>query len=172
MRRSRLAVVVLGAALAVGATACGDDGGQSATGTDGGGSGSDAIQVSETSLGDVLTDGNGITLYLFDQDSEGTSVCEGDCLVAWPALEGEPGAGAGADAELIGTIERSDGTTQATYAGHPLYYFAQDSEPGDVNGQGVQDVWWVLDAAGTAIDEAPPDEPAEDESSSGGGVGY
>ena len=112
------------------------------------------IQVSDTSLGDVLTDGDGKTLYMFDKDTQGTSVCEGDCLVAWPALEGEPDAGDGAQADLIGTIERSDGTTQATYAGHPLYDFVQDAEPGDVNGQGVEDVWWVLDAAGAPVSDA------------------
>ena len=74
------------------------------------------------------------------------------------------------DGSLIGTIERSDGSTQATYAGHPLYYYAEDDEPGDVAGQGVNDVWWVLDASGEPVETLPdqPDEPTQD----GGNSGY
>ena len=85
------------------------------------------LTVASSAVGDIVTDGAGMSLYLFTQDSPGTSVCTGDCLEAWPALEGEPSAGEGIDESLLGTIEREDGSTQATYADWPLYYFAQDS---------------------------------------------
>ena len=72
---------------------------------------------------------------------------------AWPALtvEGEAVGGEGIDASLLGTSERTDGSVQVTLDGHPLYYFAQDAAPGDVNGQGVGDVWYVVSPAGAPI---------------------
>lgn len=112
------------------------------------------VQVSSTSLGDVLVDRAGKTLYMFDNDTQGApSTCYDQCASAWPPLltEGPPSAGAGADDGELGTVERTDGTTQVTYDGWPLYYWAQDAKPGDVNGEGVNDVWWVLDAGGTPI---------------------
>ena len=101
---------LLAAGLLLGA--CGSDDGGGA-GSDDGGSTS-TLQVAETSLGEVVTDGDGMTLYLFTQDQEGSSACEGDCLTAWPPFEGEAAAGEGVDESLLGTIERSDGSTQAT----------------------------------------------------------
>lgn len=158
MRATRVAAVLAAGLLLA---ACGSDGGgDDDAGGDAGGS-TATVQVAETSLGDVLTDGDGMTLYLFTQDQEGSSSCEGDCLAAWPPLEGEQAAGDGVDEELLGTIERSDGSTQATYNGHPLYYYAQDAEAGDVTGQGVNDVWWAVDAAGNAV-ETVPEETGSD----------
>lgn len=99
-----------------------------------------------------------MTLYLFDQDPEGESACVDDCASTWPPLVGEPEATGGADADLVGTITRPDGSTQATYDGYPLYLYAPDSEPGDVTGQGVGGVWWVIGPDGTRItDEAGGD---------------
>lgn len=114
------------------------------------------LTVASSAVGDIVTDAAGMTLYLFTQDSPGTSACTGDCLAAWPPLVGEPSAGEGIDASLLGTIERDDGTTQASYAGWPLYYFAQDAAPGDLTGQGVNDVWYVLSPAGEQIAEPVP----------------
>jgi len=114
----------------------------------------DATVVTGSSdLGTILVDGKGMTLYLFTKDTQGSgeSVCEGECLAAWPPLLGEPQAGEGTDQALLGTITRSDGTTQASYNGWPLYYWVKDTAPGDTTGQGVNDVWWVLDANGDAI---------------------
>lgn len=120
--------------------------------------GSVTIDTASTDLGEVLVDGDGMTLYLFDQDSEGESACVDDCASTWPPLVGEPEATGGADAALVGTISRPDGSTQATYDGHPLYLYAPDSEPGDVTGQGVGGVWWVIGPDGTRItDEAGGD---------------
>jgi predicted lipoprotein with Yx(FWY)xxD motif len=126
--------------------------------TSGGAAMETTVATADTDLGTILVDGEGMTLYLFTKDSPNTSVCMDDCLVAWPILEGEPAAGDGADDSLLGSFERADGTVQATYDGWPLYYFAQDKAPGDVTGQAVNDVWWVIDADGAAITGAPGDD--------------
>lgn len=149
------AAAVLAMVAALGTAGCGGDEEPDVTGT---GSGAATLEVNDTALGEVLTDGDGGTLYLFTLDSEDASVCEGECLEAWPILEGEPEAGDGVDAGLIGSFERADGTTQASYAGHPLYYFSGDTGAGDLTGQGVEGVWWVLDASGTAVEDPVPEQ--------------
>lgn len=113
------------------------------------------LAVGATDLGEVLVDGDGMTLYLFTQDPPGESVCEDDCLAAWPPLlvDGEPVAGDGVDRDLVDTIDRDDGTTQLTYDGAPLYRWASDQQPGDVSGQDVQGVWYVVAPDGAAIME-------------------
>jgi predicted lipoprotein with Yx(FWY)xxD motif len=92
-----------------------------------------------------LVDSRGFSLYLFANDTagSGTSACTGGCLSAWPALtaDGEPTAGEGVTGEL-GTITRDDGTTQVTYNGLPLYFFASDTAPGDTNGASIPN--WSL----------------------------
>ena len=109
--------------------------------------------TAEGDLGTFLVDGEGMTLYVFMPDAQGPSTCEDDCLAAWPALAGPATAGEGADESMLGTAARpDDGSEQVTYNGWPLYYFAQDAAPGDVNGQGVGDVWYVVDPTGNAID--------------------
>lgn len=112
------------------------------------------VLVADSELGEILTDAEGMTIYFFANDTEGTSNCEGDCLENWPpvTVEGEPTAAAGVDAEL-GTTEGTDGSTQLTVNEFPAYYFAGDSEEGDTNGQGVGDVWWVFGADGEPIEE-------------------
>lgn len=111
------------------------------------------VQVAATDLGEVLVDGDGMTLYLFTNDSDGQSVCTDDCAAAWPPLtvDAETLAGDGVDDGLLGTTERDDGSTQVTYDGSPLYTWASDSEAGDVTGQGVNDVWFVVAPDGEAI---------------------
>jgi predicted lipoprotein with Yx(FWY)xxD motif len=123
------------------------------------------VTTSETDLGQILVDGEGMTLYLFTQDSPNTSVCVDDCLAAWPILEGEPTAGEGADDSKLGSFTREDGRVQATYNEWPLYYFAQDQAPGDTTGQAVNDVWWVIDRDGEAVTGAADD-------TTGGGIDY
>lgn len=114
------------------------------------------LALAETELGEIVVTGDGMTAYMFDQDTQGAdaSSCTGACLQNWPPiiaaddeLEGE-----GITGEL-GTIETADGEMQVTLNGWPLYLFAGDSAAGDVNGQGVNDVWWVVDAAGEKIEE-------------------
>lgn len=93
---------------------------------------------SATGVGKVLVDENGMTLYYFEKDVKGSgkSTCSGACASAWPPLltGGEPEAMSGAQASMLGTIERSDGTMQVTYAGWPLYTFVEDAKPGEDNG--------------------------------------
>jgi predicted lipoprotein with Yx(FWY)xxD motif len=109
------------------------------------------VVLGSTSLGDILLDGDGNSLYLFVPDAQGASTCYDGCAGVWPPLVGEAVGGDGVDAALLGSVERDDGTVQATYNGWPLYYFANDAAPGDTNGQGVNDVWYTLTAAGDAV---------------------
>ena len=111
----------------------------------------DVVTVSTTSAGEIVTDGEGNALYLFLPDAQGASVCYEDCAAAWPPLVVDVTAGDGVDGALLGTVARDDGTTQVTYNGWPLYYFASDAAPGDTNGQGLNDVWFVLSASGEGI---------------------
>lgn len=102
-----------------------------------------------------LVDDQGWVLYLFTNDTQnsGTSACtDAACMAEWPALvvTAVPTAGEGVDAALLGTITREDGTMQATYNGWPLYHFSGDTVPGDVNGQAMEGVWFLVSAAGTA----------------------
>ena len=112
-----------------------------------------AVSVATTSLGDILVDGNGLTLYMFTADANGKSVCNGDCAASWPPLvsDAAPSLGAGLNAEDFASVTRDDGQAQVTFHGMPLYFFAGDSAPGDVNGQGIGGKWYVLSADGTTV---------------------
>jgi predicted lipoprotein with Yx(FWY)xxD motif len=110
-----------------------------------------ALKMADTSLGSIVVDGSGMTLYMFAKDSANTSTCTGQCLVAWPPLVGKPTAGAGVDDSKLGSITRADGSTQATYNGWPLYYWKDDKQAGDVLGQNVNSVWFVLDRDGEPV---------------------
>lgn len=111
-----------------------------------------ALTLTDTAqLGMILTDGRGMTLYLFTKDSPNQSACEGQCLKNWPPLIGKPTAGQGVDDSKLGSFQRADGRTQATYNGWPLYYWKDDAAPRDVAGAGLQGVWFVLNRDGDAI---------------------
>jgi predicted lipoprotein with Yx(FWY)xxD motif len=109
--------------------------------------------TADTSLGTVLVDAEGMTLYMFDPDEQGASTCYEDCESAWPPLtvDAEPIAGEGVDQALLGTAERDDGTLQVTYNDWPLYTYSPDAAAGDVSGQGVNSVWWVIGPDGAPI---------------------
>jgi predicted lipoprotein with Yx(FWY)xxD motif len=114
-------------------------------------SGPATVDVSQNAtLGSILVDSKGMTLYLYTTDTPNTSNCYGPCAVAWPPLltSGAPIAGTGANASMLGTTTRTDGTTQVTYNGLPLYYFQTDKVPGDTTGENVQGVWFVVTPAG------------------------
>jgi predicted lipoprotein with Yx(FWY)xxD motif len=106
--------------------------------------------------GEILTDSNGMTLYIFDRDTEGVSNCSGGCLNAWPPLivDEAPIAGSGVTAD-IGTITLADGTMQVTVNGFPAYGFQSDSAEGDRSGNGAGNNWWVFNVDGT------PQRPAK-----------
>ena len=111
------------------------------------------VILSDSALGRILTDDQGNTVYQFEMDSGGTSACNEGCDTTWPPLEasGKPSGGNGVDDSLLGTIKRADGTTQVTYAGHPLYHYSGDQTPGDTNGQGIGDVWYAVAASGDPL---------------------
>ncbi|MEZ5410661.1 MAG: hypothetical protein R2761_21720 [Acidimicrobiales bacterium] len=109
------------------------------------------LALAESSLGTILVDGEGNALYLFLPDKQGESTCYDKCEAAWPVTGEADGVGDGLDASLLGTTTRTDGSTQATYNQWPLYYFVNDKAPGDVNGQTLNDAWYVIDAKGEAI---------------------
>jgi predicted lipoprotein with Yx(FWY)xxD motif len=117
-----------------------------------------ALMVASTDLGDVVVDANGMTVYMFDNDTQGgdTSSCEGQCLVQWPPVitTSETPTGTDITGEL-GTIETADGQRQVTLNGWPVYLWVNDKAPGDVTGQAVGGVWWVLDPAGEPIRDEP-----------------
>jgi len=104
------------------------------------------VKVAEKpEIGKYLTDGKGMTLYRFANDSEGVSNCTGQCLINWPAFYVDPTAVVeGCETLDFGSITRDDGSEQTTYKGMPLYYFINDKGPGDTNGQGIKDVWFVV----------------------------
>jgi predicted lipoprotein with Yx(FWY)xxD motif len=121
------------------------------------------VNVTEAEgFGPILVDGEGMSLYVFMADTQdsGTSTCGDDdgCATEWPPLttEGDPVAGEGVDATLLGTITRDDGSLQVTYNGWPLYLFEEDAVAGDTNGQGIDEfggLWFLVSPAGEAIQQ-------------------
>ena len=159
----------LAAIVALSVAACGGGSGttRSALAAASGGR-SATLSVANSVLGQILVDAQGRTLYLFKADSRGTSACDGACAAAWPPLlaHGSAIIAGGADRSLVSTINRSTGAPQLTYNGHPLYLYAGDHKPGQVNGQGVTAfgaLWYVLSPNGNQVSTSP--------SRSGAGVG-
>ncbi|HEX2152965.1 MAG TPA: hypothetical protein VHL52_03195 [Acidimicrobiia bacterium] len=110
------------------------------------------VAVAESDEGTILVDGEGFSLYLFTQDTQGEpSTCTEGCAETWPPLTGDVTAGDGVDASLLGTAQHPNGETQVTYDGWPLYYYAPDEAPGDTNGQGVGGVWFLVAPDGSQI---------------------
>ena len=111
-----------------------------------------ALAAAESSLGTVLVDAAGLTLYAFTPDTGGVPTCVDACADAWPpaVVDGEPTVD-GVDAALVTTVEHPAGGTQLVVDGHPLYTFAGDAAPGDVNGHGSGDVWFAVASDGSLI---------------------
>ena len=108
--------------------------------------GSDKPKIgTSATLGSYLTDGKGMTLYYFKKDAQDKNSCAGPCIEKWPVYYAEQiVAPAGSDAKDFGSLVRADGKKQSTFKGWPLYYFSGDKAPGDTNGQGFKDVWYVI----------------------------
>jgi predicted lipoprotein with Yx(FWY)xxD motif len=172
LRRPVVALIALAAAGAL-AAGCGSDnnsgsssGGTSAGGTSSGGYGGSAgtspggvatVTATSTKLGTILVDGSGRTLYVFDKDTPNQSACSGGCAAAWPVNKssGTPKAGSSnVQASMLGTIKRSDGSTQVTYNKHPLYYYSGDTQAGQQTGQGLTAFgakWFVVAPSGNQV---------------------
>jgi predicted lipoprotein with Yx(FWY)xxD motif len=171
----RLVTALSVLALGLAAAGCGDDDNGSGSSGGGGGSpygggsqaaqepasdsGSGLVSVDDNAkLGPIVTDGEGNTLYLFEKDKGGKSACYSACAAVWPpyTASGEPKAQRGAMASLLGTTKRTDGTTQVTYAGWPLYLYVGDKAPGDTKGNDFEQFgaeWYALTPEG----ETPED---------------
>ena len=119
-------------------------------------SGEGTVVVADSDLGQILTAANGMTIYLFMPDAQGTPTCTDSCAETWPPLTVDDASqltgGDGVDPSLLGTTEHPAAGIQVTYNGWPLYFFTGDSSPGDTNGQGQGEMWYVLDPTGNAID--------------------
>jgi predicted lipoprotein with Yx(FWY)xxD motif len=174
-RRRPMKCLVTAAALPVIAlvvAGCGGGGATAASGspaTTAGGQPATVGVANDRSLGEILVDSQGRTLYLFQADSGTKSACTGECAMDWPPLRASdtPTPGSGIEASKLGTSARQDGKPQVTDSGHPLYRFENDKNPGDTNGQGLNAFggrWYVVSPAGTMISGPAP--------SSGGGGGY
>ena len=135
-------------------------------------SGGTTLDVHTMSGQQVVTNSKGFTLYWFAPDTSTTSKCTGSCATFWPPVKGPVTAGSGVTGTL-GTITRSDGTTQATYDGHPLYTFAGDKAPGQANGNGKNlsgGLWYEMTVSGAKPAAGAGASAAA--STKGGGYGY
>jgi predicted lipoprotein with Yx(FWY)xxD motif len=149
----RILALVTVALLAVAAVAA------TASGAYSQGSSAAKVKTRHTSLGTILVDSKGRTLYLFEKDKTKKSTCSGACATNWPPVttSGKPTASGGALASKLGTSKRSDGKTQVTYNGHPLYLFVADkNKPGSTKGEGIDAFgaeWYVVGTNGKKIDK-------------------
>jgi predicted lipoprotein with Yx(FWY)xxD motif len=165
MRRTTFAttVLALGALVLSGCGGDDDDGGSAGATSESAASSSSAenaeLATADSALGTIVVDSKGMSVYMFDKDTQGSgkSSCTGGCLEAWPPVIAEADSPAvdGVTGD-VATITRDDGTVQVTLDGWPLYYWQGDKAAGDVAGQGVQDVWWVLAPDGSKIQTAAP----------------
>ena len=112
----------------------------------------DGVHAADTDLGSILVGPDGLTLYVFTADSGDESACYDQCAQTWPPVAADTPISSDLDSAMFGSIARTDGSQQLTVNGMPLYLFASDSAPGDVNGQGVNDVWFVVDAEGNMLE--------------------
>ena len=168
----RTGVAALGLLVLAGCGSSTESGGSSAGSgsSSAGGTGDAVLATADSDLGEIVVDADGRTVYVFDKDTPGSgmSACTGDCLAKWPAVTANSDSpqvdGVTGD---VGTITRDDGTTQVTLGGMPLYLYAADSQAGDVTGQAVGGVWWVVAPDGTKITGAPASSSAAPPSPSG-----
>jgi len=150
------------------------------------GAGGSTLEVTQTRLGSVVVGPDGRTLYRFDRDSSKppASRCGGACLNTWPPLVGDVRSvtTTGIDSSLLGSVTRADGTKQLTLNGWPLYFYAGDGHPGDLNGEGVGGTWHAIAPTGkpaTAVpsdggggEPSPTEEPSPTDDGGYGGGGY
>jgi predicted lipoprotein with Yx(FWY)xxD motif len=189
MKRARLSLAVLPASLValVAVAGCGSSSSSSSTSTTSttgaAASAAATIDVAKNAqLGQILTDSKGDTVYVFAKDTSGKSACSGSCAGVWPPVttSGSPKAGTGVVASKLGTTKRSDGSTQVTYAGHPLYTYTADTSPGATTGNGVNSfgaLWYAVlpngsNAPASGSTGGSSGGGSTTSGSSGGGYGY
>jgi predicted lipoprotein with Yx(FWY)xxD motif len=142
----------------------GDDGEDDAAAADG-----EVLAIADSDVGEHLVDVDGMTVYLHMLDEQDEATCLADCAAVWipVAADDDPTVDEALDQDLVGTIEREDADAvgidrQVTYAGQPLYTFLSDDDPGDVNGQEVGRIWFVVGPDGEPIGDVPGDEELEE----------
>jgi predicted lipoprotein with Yx(FWY)xxD motif len=123
------------------------------------------VSVASSRVGDILVGPGGRSLYYFQADKTSRSVCDGACAAAWPPLTttGMPKAGPGAGGAQLGTTQRTDGRTQVTVDGHPVYFYESDRKKGDILGQlrnQFGGLWWVIDPSGEKITKSATASPS------------
>ena len=119
------------------------------------------VALRKTTLGSILVDAKGRTLYIFEKDRTGRSACDTSCVKFWPPLVSRttPRAGKGVQKAMLGVTGPHNGRRQVTYAGHPLYTFVGDKTPGDTSGEGLTNFgaeWYALAASGRAVERSQP----------------
>jgi predicted lipoprotein with Yx(FWY)xxD motif len=157
---TRALALLAAVGLAVAVAACGSDDSTSTAGTDSSSSTTaqapaatgTVVNVADSDLGEILASG-GKTLYTYAPDEAGTPSCTDKCATTWPPLLAPDGASAdGLDGSLVATVARPDGTKQVTVDGWPVYTYSKDTTAGDVNGQGVGGIWYVIGSDGKKVD--------------------
>jgi predicted lipoprotein with Yx(FWY)xxD motif len=179
--RNRWWVVPGIAAAAVVLAACGSNGSTAGSSTSNPNAAANAavasvaIKTMSTSKGTVLVNPAGLTLYWFAMDTPTQSNCNGSCASYWKPVLGTAAAAAGTTLPHgFGTIKRSNGQTQVTYDGHPLYTYTGDTTAGEINGNGLNasgGMWWAITPSGTALASASSSSSSGSNGSSGSGSG-
>lgn len=173
MKVYRLAAVAAVSLLAL--SGCGSGSSSTATDTATPGSaspkpvaGAQGLHLASTSLGKVVVDSNGMTVYMLTADTPDHSTCSTTCLQHWPPVASSSGSGLHA---AVGSTATMDGRTTATVGGSPVYTFTQDQKPGDVTGEGEQifgGTWYAVSASGKPVKQGGPSTPSSPASSSSG----
>lgn len=114
----------------------------------------EGVHVADTDLGEILVGPDGLTLYVFTPDTEGTSTCYDACADLWPPVPGDVEISSDLDRSMFSVTSRDGGSEQLTVNGMPLYWYTPDQSPGDTMGQAFNDVWYVVDPSGAMLESA------------------
>jgi predicted lipoprotein with Yx(FWY)xxD motif len=182
--RLSLTALPLGVAALVLLAGCGGDdsspsyGDSESSGSTSASSGAATVAVADNpQLGEILVDGEGRTLYLFEKDESNESYCNGECATVWPpyTTKSSPKASEGAEAAKLGTLKRDDGSTQVTYNGSPLYRYASDTQASEANGNELDQFgaeWYALHPSGEKAEGSQGDGGNAGGGNAGGGGYY